>query len=324
MSILFNPARVHVELSSKCTLKCPRCPRTEVHPDTLNRDFSLADFKTAFDTATLFQLEYILFCGDIGDPIYNKDFLDIIRYIKDSGCLASINIVTNGSYKSVEWWSELGGLLRSTDCVTFSVDGWDQESNEQYRVNSDFASIIMGIQALKASSACGVQWSTIIFKFNEDHMDQICNVARAAGADMFTKVESTKFGPNYEVDGVDPLMPRTVSKQIYEREIVFFGRKNSNEDKVGTISDYQGVDKHPWARCINHQKELFINVEGLLFPCPWFNSLYLENSFIEKYKDRLSIKNRSLLDVLNDPMWEELYTMFEIAPLEICRMKCVR
>ena len=79
--MLFNPAQLHIELSSKCTLKCPRCPRTELNPDSINREISLVEFQRAFSPELLKEVQEILFCGDIGDPIYAKDFLKIVKYI---------------------------------------------------------------------------------------------------------------------------------------------------------------------------------------------------------------------------------------------------
>ena len=81
MSTLFNTKTLHIEISSKCTVKCPRCPRTELRPDSLNKEITLGEFKSAFDSATLSKIDDIVFCGDIGDPIYARDFLNICRYI---------------------------------------------------------------------------------------------------------------------------------------------------------------------------------------------------------------------------------------------------
>ena len=95
---MFNIKKIHLEISSKCVIKCPRCPRTELHPDTLNREFSLQDFQTAFNTDILKEVEEFLFCGDIGDPIYARDFLPIVEYIKNNSDIR-LKITTNGSYK---------------------------------------------------------------------------------------------------------------------------------------------------------------------------------------------------------------------------------
>lgn len=317
-STLLNYSRIHVELSSKCTLKCPRCPRTELHPDNLNKDITLEEFRRAFTPGLLSQVNDLTFCGNVGDPIYNRDFLEIVEYIKThSHC--RLVIVTNGSYKHTSWWEELGSMLTRYDQVTFSIDGWDQASNEQYRVNSDFDSIIDGARSLRKSSRVHMNWSAIYFKFNEKNFAWIKDLAKDVGFDTFEAVRSSKFNGRYEVNGVDNLKPvdfyvTTGQYQVHTETI-------NPEFKMPIIMNlYRNV--HPWARCVNWQKEMFINIDGLVFPCPWFASGYQENDFVEKYQDQINIKTRSLIEILEDPLWEELLTRFEIAPLDICKIKC--
>lgn len=317
-SMLFNIQELHIELSSKCTLKCPRCPRTELDFDHLNQEYSLEQFQTAFDPAILQHVKFILLCGDIGDPIYAKDFLKIIKYIKNNS-QAYIRIVTNGSYKSADWWQELGQLLTVTDTVVFSVDGWDNESNNIYRINSNWDSIITGITSLRKSSNCIIVWSTIYFKFNENRINQIKDQAQAIGCDEWQVVASSKFDGRYLVDGVDSLKPdneENISKNSqYSRHHVIFNRPRA-------VPDINRVKKHSWARCLNSQKELFIGVNGVVLPCPWFNSGYIKNHFVEKYQDNLNVKLRSLSEVLQDPVWTEFVETLDSSPIPICRIKC--
>lgn len=317
-STLLNHRRIHVEVSSKCTLKCPRCPRTELHPDSLNKEISLEEFITAFPKDVLKDVHEITFCGDIGDPIYAKDFLEIVRYVRQTNFSTSIVIVTNGSYKDVDWWTSLGDILTKHDTVTFSVDGWDQQSNEKYRVNSNFESIRKGAIALRQASDCRMNWSAIYFKFNEKEMSWIEQTARELKFDTFETVLSSKFDHQYLVDGVDKLKPLwgwVANTSRYEV------RQTALRSQVPIVF-YEKQKKHAWAKCMNWEKEMFINVEGLVFPCPWFNSGYLANDFVEKHKDKINIKTRTLLEILADPLWEELHTRFAIAPLEICKLKC--
>lgn len=307
-----------MELSSKCTLKCPRCPRTELHPDNLNKELSFDDFKRAFSAEQLSSIKRFAFCGDLGDPIYCTDFLDIVRYIKSTTKI-SLLIVTNGSYKKQDWWAELGSLLTDEDTVTFSVDGWDQESNEKYRVNSDWDSITLGIRTLKDTSNCRLKWSAIHFAFNEEHMDKIKELASSFGMDEFQTVESTKFDGRYLVDGHDPLKPKLSFSST--------GQYNVSKIRFHRVAPMPIVttpmrNAHEWARCLRGEKEMFINVEGLVFPCPWFNSGYQQNDFVETHKDKLSIKSRTLTDILTDPIWDEFMTRIETMPLEVCRIKC--
>lgn len=316
---LFNTEELHIEVSSKCTLKCPRCPRTELGPDAVNSEFSLAEFELAFPPELLTDVKRILFCGDMGDPIYATEFIDIVKYIKTTNAFLQLDIVTNGSYKKSDWWNELGGALTNRDTVTFSVDGWDHDSNNLYRVNSNFDSIIIGIKTLRSSSDCRIKWSTIYFNFNEHRIDDIKNLAKDLGCDEWQSVVSTKFNGRYAVNGVDPLIPSDPALSsdtgVYQTYPMVL-----NRPKLIKIKNQ--VNAHRWAKCLNWQKELFINVEGLLFPCPWFNSGYQENDFVQKYRDRLNVKTRGLDQVLNDPMWQEFITRLEVMPLEVCRIKC--
>ena len=258
------------------------------------------------------------FCGDIGDPIYARDFLRIIEYIKQFKFNTKLVIVTNGSYKTAEWWQELGQYLQPSDTVIFSVDGWDQTSNEQYRVNSDFESIVAGARVLRQATQAKMVWSAIYFKFNEDKMSQIQTLAADIGFDDFWQVKSSKFDGKYLVSGADALKPAVNFAKTAQYEI---DKQRLSNRPFPTVFHFTR-QQHPWARCANAEKEMFINVEGYVFPCPWFNSGYLKNDFFDKYKDKLNIKTRTLTEILDDPLWNEMYTRFATIPLEICKMKC--
>ena len=270
---------------------------------------------TAFPPSMLASMKSFLFCGDVGDPIYATEFLEIIAYLKRNEIL--VKIVTNGSYKSVDWWDRLGHMLTNADSVTFSVDGWDQASNELYRVNSNFDSIVTGIKSLRAASECKIIWSYIVFNFNEHHSIKIKDLAKSLGVDEFVEVHSTKFDGRYAVNGVDPLRPEVVIG-----ESSYHKKRDKLSDRRLTIEIVKQKAAHSWAKCLNWKKEMFINVDGLVFPCPWFNSGYQQNDFVEKYRDRLSIKTRPLSDILADPLWEEFLTRLELFPLEVCSIKC--
>ena len=175
----------HIEISSKCTLACPRCARQEVPDSLLNTELDLAFFKRNFTPEFIQKyVEKITFCGDDGDPIYAHEFIDVIKYIK-SVKPVTIVIVTNGSYKKSDWWRQLANTLQTNDQVHFSLDGWDQTSNEQYRVNSDWASIMTGVDNLVRSSDAWLVWDAIGFKFNEDKISHMRDLAKSAGFDSF-------------------------------------------------------------------------------------------------------------------------------------------
>jgi len=317
---MFNYKTVHVEVSSKCVLKCPRCPRTELDLDRLNQEMSLQEFKSGFPVDTLNKIEHFIFCGDIGDPIYATEFLEIVEYIKHHS-RSRIRIVTNGSYKKSSWWQQLGALLDHNDRVTFSVDGWDDQSNNQYRVNSNFESILTGIRSLRSSSDCLIQWSTIYFSFNQDNIDRIRNLSRSLGCDQFQTVKSSKFNGRYVHNNTDLLRP--ADELVAETAVYETTTESFNQTKYVSIVPEISPTPHTWAKCLNYKKDLFVGIDGLVSPCPWFNNGYQDNRFVKQHRDRLLIKNRSFFDIIDDAeLWSQLMQSFETDPLEICLIKC--
>ena len=318
---VFDITHLHVEVSSKCVLKCPRCPRTELKEDhpQINRDYSLEEFQTIFSQDILSKIKYLNFCGDIGDPIYATDFLEIVEYVKSTSPNTCVNIVTNGSYKNAHWWIKLGECLSSSDRVTFSIDGWDHDSNRIYRVNSDWDSIMLGLKTLRDASAVNIRWSTIIFRFNLDRLDQIKNLAASMGVDQFDLVRSMKFGSNDSrylgSDGVDPLEPlgQTEARRYY--------RSSNILNRSYTLPTVPR-DTTAWQSCLNGSQMPFISVDGRFFPCAWFGSGYLYNDFLDKYTAVINVRTRGVADVITDPCWQELKMRWEMFPPDICRFKC--
>ena len=154
----------HIEISGKCTLKCPRCPRTELPATSwTNKEFTLEEFQQAFQPDFIIQnVRRFTFCGDIGDPIYCKDFLKICKYIKEVLPTCHIFTITNGSYKKPEWWRELATILNEYDTINFSVDGYNHDTNNLYRVNSDWDSIQTGMHIMgHESQAHARRWQEL-------------------------------------------------------------------------------------------------------------------------------------------------------------------
>jgi MoaA/NifB/PqqE/SkfB family radical SAM enzyme len=316
----------HIEISSKCTLRCPRCARQEV-PDTLiNTELDLEFFKQNFTPEFILEhVEKISFCGDDGDPIYAHDLIPVIRYIKTIKPV-EIVIVTNGSHKKPEWWQELGTVLTAQDTVHFSIDGYNNESNNLYRVNSDFDSITAGIRALKTSSECRLVWAAIAFKFNQLYIHSMENLARQLDMDAFQLTKSTKFGsiyPGYGVD--DPLEPgvKYISgSHRFERDVAVLSPRGLNSTVSPTnIKLYNSVEETNGVKplCSVGNKGLYIDARGRLFPCCWVANRYSHNSEWQTIADRFNLHDRTLTDVLTDEFWQ---TELQTFRWQECQTKC--
>lgn len=317
----------HIEISSKCTLRCPRCARAEVPDSLINTELNLEFFKRNFTPEfILSNVEKITLCGDDGDPIYAHELIPVIQYIKNIKPVEFV-IVTNGSHKKLEWWAELGSVLTEQDTVHFSVDGYDNASNNLYRVNSDFLSIITGIETLRSTSACRLVWAAIAFKFNENHIDDMQSLATNLHMDAFQLTRSTKFGkiyPNYGV--IDPLQPSdryVSSSHRFERDVTILSSRGINVNVSKTnVALFNSVVETNNVKplCKIGNKGLYVDARGRLFPCCWVANRYSHNSEWQQLAEKFNLHNRSLADVVTDDFWVSEFKTFR---WQECQTKCI-
>jgi MoaA/NifB/PqqE/SkfB family radical SAM enzyme len=310
-------------------LRCPRCARQEVPGSLVNTELDLEFFRRNFTPEFIrANVEKITFCGDDGDPIYAHDLVAVIEYIKSIRPV-EIVIITNGSHKRPEWWQELGSVLTEQDTVHFSIDGWDNDSNTLYRVNSDFDSIQQGVVALRASSRCRIIWATIAFRFNQDRIYDMIAQAQSWGMDGFQITKSTKFGKIYPVYGVnDPLQPSNEwvsASHRFERETILLSVRGLNNHVYKThpinLTLFENSKAMNGVRplCEIGNKGLYIDARGRLFPCCWVANRYSHNSEWKAIATKFDLNRRTLADVVTDDFWS---TTFRTFGWQECQTKC--
>lgn len=312
--ILLAPWHWHIEISSKCTLMCPRCPRQEVPQNLVNTELNLDFFIKNF-TPDFIQthVEKITFCGDDGDPIYAHDLIEVIRYFKSNKPKLSIVIVTNGSYKKKDWWLELSDVLNEYDQIHFSIDGYDQNSNSIYRINSNFDSILLGIETIRKNSKVFMIWDAIGFRFNQDKIEDMKSMATNMGFDQFQLTKSTKFGkiyPNYGSD--DELQPDDSLMSFssrFERIVTNLSGREFTEHWLKTNFMYfqnaKVINNKIKPLCMIGNKGLYINSKGEFYPCCWVANRYMHNSEWLKLGSKYNLYDVELTKVLENNNWSD-------------------
>ena len=314
----------HIEPSSICALRCPRCPRAEVPESLLNRQLSLDFFKNQVGVDVARQIRKITFCGNDGDPIYCKDLIEIIIWFKTLNPEIQIVLITNGSYKSADWWQYLGKTLNEHDEVHWSLDGWDEDSNNQYRVNCNWASIMNGIEAFKkANDSAYLVWAAIAFKFNQHSIEHMKSTAKTLGFDSFQLTKSTKFGSKYPSaygteDSLEPTDPALVaSAHRFERVVTpLTSKTRPGADlkieflkRATQLGNYSGI-------CLIGSKGVFLNSRGEFYPCCWTANRYPHN---DSWQGRFNLNTKTFEKIIADPFWTGEFLQFD--NLE-CQTKC--
>jgi len=321
----------HIEPSSICTLKCPRCPRAEVPESLLNRQLTMKFFQDQIGDTVVRHIRKITFCGNDGDPIYCKELMEICQWLKAVNPKIHLVIITNGSHKSPDWWQDMGRVLDHRDEINWSIDGWDQTSNEQYRVNSDWGTIMSGIQAFcEVNDSTYRVWAAIAFRFNQYQLTDMRSMAQNIGMDLFQITKSTKFGSHYpDAYGTDdPLCPESAdlvsSSHRFERSL---------EDLTGRIRPSDVLKEIFWQRaqdldkqkqysgiCFIGNKGVFLNSQGEFYPCCWTANRYFHNSqWHEKAKQRFNLWHKNFTDIMSDDFWQQEFLAFDS---QECRTKC--
>jgi MoaA/NifB/PqqE/SkfB family radical SAM enzyme len=321
----------HIEASSVCSLRCPRCPRSEVPESLLNASLTLNFFQKQIGKSIIEKIKKITFCGNDGDPIYCKEFIEICEWIKQINPKLQITIVTNGSYRQVDWWTRLANTLNLHDEIHWSIDGWDQQSNEQYRVNCNWQSIISGIETFtKYNNSTYRVWASIGFSFNEYNIDTLINLARKWKFDLFQLTKSTKFGSKYpaiygESDLLEPETKKLISSSHrFEREKITLSEKIRPVDSLKKVflQRAEKLAKHSAhsAICFIGNKGVFLNSRGEFYPCCWTATRYEHNrSWQELANSRFNLYNNTFEEILSDPYWNTDFLKFDSFE---CRTKC--
>jgi MoaA/NifB/PqqE/SkfB family radical SAM enzyme len=243
-------------------------------------------------------VETIRLCGDYGDSIYYPKLFDFIKEFRHK----QFYIQTNGSRRHVEWWKQLSSLLLPGDRIYYSIDGLE-EDNAKYRVNSDWDSLVKGLEIISQCPAT-LLCETLIFNYNYDKLDKIREFAESYGME-WTSVKTMRFGN----EGLRPPVDHVLQEEEYKTDYHL-----NNPIEIAP-------------RCF---EAAVITSGGLFLPCDWIRHpfTYYKTDLHkdkERWTSRLNIENITLDDALAVlTEWTEHVKAKGIAGTAdvLCKMKC--
>lgn len=197
-----NNKSINLDITHKCTLECPRCPR-KLYDKVPGHDMSISEYRKIIS-----YFNHINFCGNISDPVLNPNFIEFLRINYDFGIPCNVHNAATG--KKLTWYKEAFNTNPKAKWF-FGLDGLPNESHK-YRVNQKGYQLF---EAMKLSSIMNINstWRMIVFKFNEDHIEQCRKLANDIGIN-FQLVKSSRFKKN------DPLKPtKFYIERDYEKSI---------------------------------------------------------------------------------------------------------
>lgn len=281
---------LHVETTNKCNASCPMCDRN-IHggPERPGRgpsDWTLEDIDKVFNG--LPNLKFVYFCGTHGEPLSSKYIFEAIQAAKNVG--ARIEMFTNGSLKTVDWWNRLMNILDKNDRITFGVDGI--ETNHLYRQNTNIDKILERMQ-ICCDAEVNVRWDFLVFRHNEYEMDTCKEKAKQMGVNHFRFRRTARF----DVYDKFPVFDKNLNVTHYlEQPENEEWRHPGTKDMKVLLEDLRilgqrrlGITEFEWTdfslpdnwkiNCLYQEsKKIYVNNRLEVFPC-----CYLSNEF-ETYK----------------------------------------
>jgi MoaA/NifB/PqqE/SkfB family radical SAM enzyme len=301
--------KLHLEITSRCNLRCPQCPRNQsggrVIPELPLMELTLSDVQTALDRDFVRQLRVVRLCGNYGDPIVARDTLEVLEHLRWENPRIKLRMQTNGSGREASWWHR---LARCIDTCSFSIDGLEN-TNHIYRRGSDFQRVMAS--ATEFIAAGGVaEWDFIVFRHNEHQVEAASSLSASLGFAKFNVVRSSRFmqdgrlidrTPVYDLDGGLEYYVESPQRTEYQ-----------NDAMIRLVAGNQDGDRGLYYRetavcckAVTH-KQIYLSAEGLVFPCCYTAHIYRKNGAsceVTRLLDRLE-GGRDAINALKRPLQE--------------------
>jgi MoaA/NifB/PqqE/SkfB family radical SAM enzyme len=189
--------KLNLDISYRCPLECLRCGRqTHFRNHGLSvpgRDLTLDEF----DKITTY-FKRIAFCGQYSDPIHHPRFIEFLEMCKEKNINTEVSVAS--SLKPKNFYINAFNAYPNAKWI-FGIDGLPEESHI-YRVNQDGVKLFDIMTESTRFLAKKPIWQYIVFKYNQDHIDEALERAKSIGVE-FLLINSKRWLS----ESGDPLKP---------------------------------------------------------------------------------------------------------------------
>jgi MoaA/NifB/PqqE/SkfB family radical SAM enzyme len=269
---------VHLEITSKCSVRCPQCPRNTdagvTNPLLPQVELALDDVKKIFRRCFVAQLQRVTFCGNYGDPAVAQDTLSVAAYFRENNNRLQIQMNSHGSARSSTWWRDLAAL--GVICH-FSIDGL-KDTNQIYRRGTHWETVIRNALAFIEAGGIAV-WDFIIFAHNEHQIEDARALSIELGFKGFVQKKTVRFMregkmisgvPIYDKHGAITTKLGLPSSVLHQNDAL-----KRMDEEIRSRSDYQHyIENTPISCKAVVKRGIYVSAEGLVFPCCYLGHIY--------------------------------------------------
>jgi len=289
------------ELTFRCNAKCPACHRLKplrVNLNDAKYTITLENFKTLFYPKLLQNLEWLVFNGNFGDSIMNREFREILSYVKSHD--TKVLIHTNGGIHDKDYWTDIGNTLTKWDIINFDLDGLS-DTHSIHRINTTYEKVLENAKTVIDCGDTQVHWKYIVFDYNQHQVEEAKQIAKDLGFTTFSTVNTSReFHP--PKDG------------IYRHV-----KKKTDLAKVPKKIICSWDDWGKW----------YVSPEGLVFRCCWTGGHYYDKDnskfyYIKDYEHLFNGFEVPLEKILSYQYWSKLQQFLQgyDRSFSLCKSQC--
>ena len=167
---------INIDIGVRCPLECSACMRQKYRKKGTpipGKDMTIEQFDKISD---FFVGKYISFCGTWSDPIFNPDFIKMLRLCKEKNI--AVDVSNAASQKPKEWFIEAFNANLDAKWI-FGIDGLPEQSH-LYRKNQDGVKLY-DIMLTAKSMGIPTVWQYIVFPYNRKSINKAAELAEQYG-----------------------------------------------------------------------------------------------------------------------------------------------
>ena len=258
------------------------------------------------------QLTYITYYFQ-GEPYLNKDFTKMVSYASENNIYTATS--SNAHYLNDE--NCIATINSGLSRLIISIDGVDQESYGKYRIGGKLDKVIEGTKNLlewrekMKSKTPYVIWQFIVFRHNENEIDDIKALAKEIGVDKLAlktaQVYNFESGKDNSIESLISCSVSLNNSSWYNQEVVpilydyFPGSIPIEYEVYGGQSADMSITRRPISLGVPPTSAVFLDYsastgEGVFVPEGAYNLGYVP----EINEGTQYIKNDVLLIIYED------------------------
>ncbi len=248
--LIYFPNKLTIDIGNVCNLKCPLCPTGRNDKSASRGLMKFGRFKKVIDELGDYLTNLELY--NWGEPLLNKDLVDMIRYAKNRNIPVCIS--TNLTILDKKMAEDL--ISTYIDKIFVSCDGASPETYSKYRIGGDFHQVISNIfQLVEAKRKLNNRYTRLIllfhvFKHNEHEIGKIEELARGIGIELRINRMRTDMG-----------------KEIFEKMEDSLERDKNWIPENPKYCAFDLVKRKKQVKCNHLWKTAVINWDGAVLPC---------------------------------------------------------